>query len=109
MQVEKTLEDVKVCKQRIENFFYQNRMYSGSFEKKGLNWFKDCEKFKEDIKNIKLQESELEKNLIKELGKGKEDNESLLKEIEKMQKEDPEEKIKKMDLVYFIEKRKITN
>jgi hypothetical protein len=102
MQVEKTLEDVKVCKQRIENFFYQNRMYSGSFEKKGLNWFKDCEKFKEDIRNIKLQESELEKKLIKHIEKGKEDNECLIKEIEKIQNEDPEEKSKKMELVCEI-------
>lgn len=105
MQVEKTLEDVKVCKQRIENFFYQNRMYSGSFEKKGLNWFKDCEKFKEDIRIIKLGESELEKMLIKQLGKGKEENEFLLNEIEKMYMEDTGEKIKKMELVYLYEKK----
>ena len=103
MQVEKTLEDVKVCKQRIENFFYQNRMYSGSFEKKGLNWFKDCEKFKEDIRNIKLRESDLEKILMKVLGKGKDDHECLLKEIEKIiQMENHEEKSKKMELVYFL-------
>ena len=105
IQVEKTLENLKCCQQRIENFYYQYNMYSGSFEKKGLNWFKDCDKIKEDIRKIKVRESELEKMLNKQLEKGKEDNECILKEIEKIQMENLEEKSKKLELVYFYEKR----